>query len=137
MFVSQFGFCPGSRFVPFYNDMLIGFLECHMVLPVYLPNDITSSENTSFAIPSSKHVITWIMVKNAKDKTEPQEQQSLRPKIFLSTLEYAEIPRSELELLNYCLQQLEQEWSSICRAAEDHLAQMVGELTYKSILLPC
>ncbi|KAL3435422.1 ankyrin repeat-containing domain protein [Aspergillus tetrazonus] len=104
------------------------FLECHVVIPVYLPNKIRSSRNTSFEIPSSKHVITWIMVKKAEDKAEPQERQSLRPKIFLSTLEYAEIPRSEVELFNYCLQQLEQEWNSLYHAAEEHLAQMIQKI---------
>jgi hypothetical protein len=76
------------------------------------------------------------MVKKAKDKAEPHaEQQSLRPKIFLSTLEYAEIPRSEAELFNYCLQQLEQEWNSICHAAEEHLTQMVGKIAETTFLL--
>ncbi|KAL4760394.1 uncharacterized protein BDW70DRAFT_67767 [Aspergillus foveolatus] len=97
------------------------FLECHVVLPAYLLNNIMSSEHAI----SSKHIITWVMVKKAKDKVEPEgEQQSLRPKIFFSTLEYAEVPRSEVELFNYCLQQLEQEWNSICHAAEEHLTQM-------------
>jgi hypothetical protein len=79
-------------------------------------------------IMPSKHVISWIMVKIANDKAEPrEEQQSLGPKIFFSTLEYAEIPRSPAELFGYCLQQLEQEWISICNVAEEHLTQMLGK----------
>ncbi|KAL4766697.1 ankyrin repeat-containing domain protein [Aspergillus nidulans var. acristatus] len=101
-----------------------GFLECNVVLPAYLPHEspIRLLPNN---ITSSKHIITWIMVKMDKDKADPlAEQQSLGPKIFFSTLEYAEIPRSAAELFDYCLRQLEQEWYSICHAAEEHLTQM-------------
>ncbi|KAL3428548.1 hypothetical protein BDV09DRAFT_181923 [Aspergillus tetrazonus] len=100
------------------------FLECNVVLPAYLPHEspIRLLPNN---ITSSKHIITWIMVKMDKDKADPlAEQQSLGPKIFFSTLEYAEIPRSAAELFDYCLRQLEQEWYSICHAAEEHLTQM-------------
>jgi hypothetical protein len=41
------------------------------------------------------------MVKVANDQAPPRDgQQIMKPKIFFSTLEYAEIPRSPLELFH-------------------------------------
>jgi hypothetical protein len=55
----------------------------------------------------SKHVINWIMVKVADDQAAPREgQQRLKPKIFFSTLEYAEIPTSPADLFDYCINSL-------------------------------
>jgi hypothetical protein len=108
-------------------DMAIGFLECRVVLPAHMLRQSCTHMSPDDIMPS-KHVISWIMVKIANDKAEPrEEQQSLGSKIFFSTLEYAEIPRSPAELFGYCLKQLEQEWISICDVAELHLTQMVGK----------
>ncbi|KAL4744376.1 hypothetical protein BDW72DRAFT_93142 [Aspergillus terricola var. indicus] len=103
--------------------MALGFLECRIVLPAYLPQQSPSQSRSGFT--RSKHVINWIMVKAAKDQPGThEEQQNLGSKIFFSTLEYAEIPESETELFYHCLQQLEQEWNSICDTAEEHLINL-------------
>jgi hypothetical protein len=115
---------PAAVRQPHQNEC---FLECRVVLPAHMLRQSCTHMSPDDIMPS-KHVISWIMVKIANDKAEPrEEQQSLGSKIFFSTLEYAEIPRSPAELFGYCLQQLEQEWISICDVAELHLTQMVGK----------
>jgi hypothetical protein len=53
----------------------------------------------------------------------------LESKILFTTLEYCEISNLPAELFCPCIQQLEDEWNDIFEAAEDHLINMVWELT--------
>jgi hypothetical protein len=53
----------------------------------------------------------------------------LESKILFTTLEYCEISNSPTKLFYPCTRQLEDEWNDIFEAAEDHLSNMVWDLT--------
>jgi hypothetical protein len=74
-----------------------------------------------------KHAIIWIMVKAESSNAETDARRSnLRSKTFFSTLEYAEVPNAATDLFSPLIQQLQEEWNGIYRAAEQHLNDKAG-----------
>ncbi|KAL3478816.1 ankyrin repeat-containing domain protein [Aspergillus californicus] len=93
------------------------FLECRVLFPAH--KILPSSEQLSpLATQSIRHAMIWIMTK----PRHTHSQQVLKSKVFFTTFEYAEIPDSPIKLFLPCIRQLEDEWNSICNAAEHHLS---------------
>ncbi|KAL2820950.1 ankyrin repeat-containing domain protein [Aspergillus cavernicola] len=97
------------------------FLECRVLLPAYkvLPQ---SDRLSPLATQPIRHSMIWIMAKPSQPY--PHTQHVLRSKVFFTTFEFAEIPDSPIKLFIPCIQQLEDEWNTICDAAERHLSNM-------------
>ncbi|KAL2822617.1 ankyrin repeat-containing domain protein [Aspergillus granulosus] len=97
------------------------FLECRMLLPAYkvLP---PATGLSPLAAQPMRHAVIWIMAKPSQPY--PHSQHVLKSKVFFTTFEHAEIPDSPIKLFLPCIQQLENEWNSICDAGERHLSHM-------------
>ncbi|KAK2738580.1 Ankyrin-2 [Onygenales sp. PD_40] len=77
-------------------------------------------------IRETNHAIGWIMVRN----TPPHEancQSDLETRFIFSTLEYVNIPSSPTDLFMPLVQQLNDEWSDVCKTAVKHLSRMRSE----------
>jgi hypothetical protein len=73
----------------------------------------------------------WLMAKPSQPY--PTSQHVLKSKVFFTTFEHAEIPDSPIKLFLPCIQQLEEEWNSICDTAEAHLSNMVCPLNHPTV----
>jgi hypothetical protein len=74
-----------------------------------------------------KHAIIWIMVN--PDHSRARSETSgpiLKSKAFFSTFEYAAAPNAATNIFVPLIQQLQEEWDIIYRAAVQHLNYMVG-----------
>lgn len=64
----------------------------------------------------------WIMVKPKSLKAEQDTgRRLLKSTTFFSTLEHASVPDTAIDLCDPLIEQLEEEWNSVCKAAEQHL----------------
>lgn len=60
-------------------------------------------------------------------RTEPEGKRAiLQTKTFFSTLEYAAVPNAATDLFVPLVQQLQEEWNGVYKAADQHLLFMVG-----------
>jgi putative NADPH-quinone reductase len=74
------------------------------------------------------HAIIWVMGKTDQHHQESRPGRSiLETKVFFTTLDYCELPKSPTEYFCPCIRQLEEEWNNICEAAENHLSNMVRD----------
>lgn len=66
------------------------------------------------------------MIKPKLPKTEPEARRSiLETKTFFSTLEFAAVPDAATDLFVPLVQQLQEEWNDVHKAADQHLNFMV------------
>ncbi|KAF2807556.1 uncharacterized protein BDZ99DRAFT_465386, partial [Mytilinidion resinicola] len=100
-------------------------LECRLILPVFWPDglqEIPSSLAATVGRLKREHFIVWIMVKPESSKTEQDTRRRLlKSTTFFSTLEHAAVPDTATDLCIPLIQQLKEEWNSVCKAAEQHL----------------
>lgn len=102
------------------------FLECRFSLPTTTLS--TSSEqgtpqlSDALRILLRQHTVVWLMVKVAPEEDGSVAGQSaLKSTTFFSTLEYGAVPNMATDLFLPLIQQLQDEWEGVCKAAEVHL----------------
>ena len=72
------------------------------------------------------------MVKREPSANEPDTARpALETKTYFSTLEYAALPNTPVDLFFPLILQLEEEWADVCASANEHLDFMVP-LTFDS-----
>lgn len=108
---------------------MVGFLECRLALPVFPLTDwreLPESMKDSFQFLKKLHAVIWIMVKPEPSRAEPEMRGPiLVSKTFFSTLEYAAVPSTASDLFVPLVQQLQEEWNGVFKAADQHLSSMV------------
>jgi hypothetical protein len=101
-----------------------------MTIPMFRSTELREILRSLAASMNSlkkEHSIVWIMVKPELPKTEQTTRRRLlKSTTFFSTLEHAVVPSTAIDLCYPLIQQLEEEWNSVCKAAEKHLNGMVG-----------
>ncbi|CAG7915948.1 unnamed protein product [Penicillium olsonii] len=109
------------------------FLEGRVILPSCELVQTSTRLTASFLkVRPKNHAMIWILVKPDENRPKSTSAQSkLECKAIFTTLEYCEMSTSPTQLFRPCIEQLEDEWNSICRAAEDHLSTMRSE-TFRS-----
>ena len=113
-----------------------GFLECALLLTCHaLPEDMkhwpnrTQLEEEFLLEHESRQGILWLMM-----KSDPQEINSdirnpvLQSRIFFSTSEYVEIPKSGTDLFVPLIQTVQKLWERNFREFQKRLSHMVRGL---------
>lgn len=111
------------------HQCLTGFLECRLAVPVFPSSDwreLPDSLKDSFKYLMNLHAVVWIMVKPKLSGTEPEARRSiLETRTIFSTLEFAAVPDTATDLFAPLVQQLQEEWNGVYKAADQHLTSMV------------
>ena len=108
-----------------------GFLECRLALPILTLNQLHESPEwiKPFRQVKKNYSIIWIMVKPKSVTANSGSRETLVSRTFFSTLEYAAVPYSAIDLFISLVEQLHGDWSDLYTAAEEHLSDMVSTLT--------
>jgi hypothetical protein len=61
--------------------------------------------------------------------TQMSKRHLLKSTTFFSTLEHAEVPDTAINLSAWLIEQLREEWESVCKAAEQHLNDRVSAVS--------
>lgn len=108
---------------------LTGFLECRLAVPVFPSSDwreLPDSLKDSFRCLMNLHAVVWIMVKPKLSELDPEARRSiLETRTVFSTLEFAAVPDTAADLFAPLVQQLQEEWNGVFKAADQHLTSMV------------
>lgn len=110
---------------------LEGFLDCRFTLPTTALSSISSRQGTNQPLTDAlkmllrQHTVLWLMVKSEpsdeKEDGSKAGQSALKSTTFFSTLEYGAVPHTATDLFLPLIQELQDEWDGVCKAAEVHL----------------
>ncbi|CAG8126167.1 unnamed protein product [Penicillium salamii] len=102
------------------------FLECRVVIPSFeILHTSTQLSASPLTTRPKNHAMVWIMVKSDENPPPAQPGKAMfGNKIIFTTLDYCRISKSPTDFFIPCVEQLREEWTKICGAAESHLSNM-------------
>ncbi|CAG8327534.1 unnamed protein product [Penicillium salamii] len=121
--------CKCEHITPFLHvdaNGFEGFLECRVVIPSFeILHTSTQLSASPLTTRPKNHAMVWIMVKSDENPPPAQAGKAMfENKIIFTTLDYCTISNSPTDYFIPCVEQLREEWTNICGAAESHLSNM-------------